>query len=174
MNDKIKKIILGVAVVVLVWEVITSWDYIWYFVAILAVIVVASVMSYAIYGTDNDGEDYKPFKKSHKKGISCPECGSKNVIIQTFQENRESETVSKTTGTYKEKGHGCMWWLTIGWWFWIIDLFAWVFATLPRLLLYVGRKRNYVERSKTVSKTHNRIVYKKVYACQKCGYQWED
>lgn len=48
--------------------------------------------------------------------MMCPKCGSENVEVSVFQENSGSTTISKTTSKYKQKGHGCLWWLLIGSW----------------------------------------------------------
>ncbi len=45
----------------------------------------------------------------------CPKCGSENVDVNVQQENNGSTTISKTKSKYKEKGHGCLWWLLVGW-----------------------------------------------------------
>jgi len=98
----------------------------------------------------------------------CPKCGSSNVNIQTFQENKGS--ITHTKSKYKEKKHGILWWLFIGWWWWVIDLILWIFLFIPRLLLRLGRKKKYVGKSTSI--TVNDISYKNVYTCQDCGNTW--
>ena len=101
--------------------------------------------------------------------MTCPNCGSTNVFIQTFQENRGS--VSTTNSMYKEKRHGCLWWILIGSWWWIIDLFLWIFMFIPRVLLHIGRRKKY--KGKSISVTVNDIHYSNMCTCQNCGYSWK-
>ena len=105
--------------------------------------------------------------------MNCPKCDSRDVVVQTFQENKGEKTVTKTKSTYQEKKHGCLYWLFIGWWIWIFDLFLWLFLFIPRVLIHIGRKRKYKSKSRSVSKTTNDIGYKTLCVCQDCGYQWE-
>lgn len=106
----------------------------------------------------------------------CPNCGSDQVEIQTVQENIGSATITKTKSKYKEKGHGIVWWLLIGWWRWMIDLMIWVFAFVPRLFIAVlGRifkKKKYVGSSTTASNTVNHITYKTICTCKNCAKTW--
>lgn len=103
----------------------------------------------------------------------CPRCGGTNVSVNTVQENLGSTNISQTKSKYKEKGHGCLWWLFIGSWWWIIDLLLWIFLFIPRALMHIGRKKKYVGKSTTVSSTMNHIVYKTICTCQSCGNAWE-
>ena len=103
----------------------------------------------------------------------CPRCGSTNVTHQAFQEQSSSTTVSKTTSKYKEKGHGCLWWLLIGWWWWIVDILLWTFFFVPRLLAKLFKRKKYVGKSTTVSKTSNEYAYKTVHICGDCGHCWK-
>lgn len=108
--------------------------------------------------------------------ISCPKCLSENVDIQVMQENKGSVTRTRTKSKYKEKGHGCLWWLVVGWW-WIIDLFSWFFLFVPRLILRLFaapfKKEKYIGNSTTISKTGNKIRYQRVCVCKDCGYYWK-
>ena len=97
----------------------------------------------------------------------CPKCGSLNV---DFQVQQETKAITKTKSKYKEKGHGILWWLTIGWWWWIVDLFLWIFMFIPRVLIHIGRKRNYKGSEKSTTK--NKVQYKTVCLCKNCGYNW--
>lgn len=103
----------------------------------------------------------------------CPKCGGTNVLVNTVSENLGSTSVSTTQSKYKEKGHGCLWWLFIGSWWWIIDLLMWIFLFIPRALLHAGRKKRYVGKSTTVSNSMNHIVYKTICTCQSCGNAWK-
>lgn len=99
----------------------------------------------------------------------CPNCNSDNVKIDIVQENLGSTEFSQTKT--KEKGHGCLWWLLVGWELWIINLLTWIFLFIPRALLHIGRKKKFI--SKTTTQTVNHITYKKICTCQNCGHSWE-
>ena len=107
----------------------------------------------------------------------CPKCHSENVRVNTFQEQHGSTTVSKGKTKYKEKGHGCLWWLLIGSWWWIVDLLLWIFFFFPRLILRLFaapfKKKKYTATSSTVEQTYNQISYKTICVCQNCGNRWE-
>jgi predicted nucleic-acid-binding Zn-ribbon protein len=75
--------------------------------------------------------------------MKCPKCGSENVIIQAV-------TVTKI------KNHGCLWWLCVSWWIWIV----WLAAFIPMLILKIFKG------TKIQSKTHSEAV------CQNCGHRW--
>ena len=109
-----------------------------------------------------------------KRGIACPRCGNDNVNVQVVQENLGGTTITKTKGTTKEQGHGLLWWLLIGWWWKIIDLCIWFFYFFPRLIisLVFPRKKKYKSESVSVTKTSNKIVYRKICTCQSCGNSW--
>lgn len=102
----------------------------------------------------------------------CSKCGSEHVTIQTFQENLGAKTVAKTKTKYKEKGHGCAWFLLIGWWWWIVDLMLWIFLFLPRFCVQLFKKKKYKGKSISISNTVNDIKYKTVCTCQNCGHSW--
>lgn len=78
--------------------------------------------------------------------MNCPKCGSPAVNVQMVTEVKE------------KRKKGLFYWLFIGWWW---DLFAWIFLTLPKLLIAIFSKK-----TKTVSKS------RKVAVCQSCGYSW--
>lgn len=114
-----------------------------------------------------------PNQEEKKFGLLCPQCGSHNVSIQTFQENAGSTTITKGKSKYKEKGHGIIWWIFIGSWWWIIDIMLWIFAFPLKLLSKLFRKKKYKGKSTSVSETVNRTNYKTVCTCQACGHVWE-
>lgn len=165
---------------------------IWFVVAIVILALAYYIIAYVDYRRYL--RDPRKWKEQHLKSqfsnsfetdaydeeneykIVCPNCGSFNVENQVFQENLGSRTTSRTSSTYKEKGHGCLWWLLIGWWWWMVDLFLWIFAFFPRLILRLFaapyKKKKYVGKSRGTSKTVNRIDYKTVHLCQNCGYTW--
>ena len=79
----------------------------------------------------------------------CPYCGSDNVTVTVF--NKVS---------IKDKYHGAVWWLFIGWW-WVPT--KWVFLTLPAILMKLfGRKKQ-----KIVNSEQRRCV------CHNCGGVWQ-
>lgn len=76
--------------------------------------------------------------------MKCSKCGSENVNVQL---------VTKV----KNKKHGIIYWLFIGWW---LELFMWFFLTLPWLIIKIFKPK------KVTSKTHSQAV------CQNCGNAW--
>lgn len=79
----------------------------------------------------------------------CPKCGSNNVNVQMVTETR-----------LKNKHHGIIWWLIIGWW-WVF--IKWLIFTIPALIVKIFVHR----RQKVVTK------HKKMCVCQNCGHTWE-
>ncbi len=79
----------------------------------------------------------------------CPKCGSSSVNIQVI-----NETI------LKNKHHGILWWLFIGWW-WVPV--KWIFLTIPALLAKIFIPK----RQKAVNRTIKKAV------CQNCGYTWD-
>lgn len=81
--------------------------------------------------------------------MKCPKCQSENVTTQIINEV-----------TLKDKHHGIIWWLCIGWW-WIFV--KWLVFTLPALLVAIfGHKKQ-----KAVNKKVTMCV------CQNCGNTWK-
>lgn len=81
--------------------------------------------------------------------MQCPKCHSNNVNAQVVN-----------TVTLKDKHHGIIWWLCVGWW-WVP--IKWLFFTLPALIFAIfGRKKQ-----KAVNKKETMCV------CQNCGYSWK-
>lgn len=103
----------------------------------------------------------------------CPKCGSHNIDVQVYQENKGGKTVTRSKSKYKEKRHSIIWRLCIGWWWWIIDLFFWIFLFPIRFLVQLFKKKDYTGKTKTTEKTRNKIAYKSVYLCKDCGRHWE-
>ena len=107
--------------------------------------------------------------------LTCPTCGSTIIDSNVFQENLGGKTITKSK--YKEKGHGCLWWLFIGWWWWFVDLFLWIFFFFPRLIIRLlaapFKKKKYKGSETSVAITKNRINYKTVFLCKACGNSWE-
>ena len=80
--------------------------------------------------------------------MKCPVCGSENVNVQIVTETE-----------LKNKHHGVVWWLCIGWW-WVPIL--WLFFTIPALIIkiFAPKKQNLKQRNETVR------------VCQNCGHKW--
>ena len=81
--------------------------------------------------------------------MTCKKCNSENVQTQIVQEMK-----------IKNKKHGIMYWLFFGW---LLDIFAWIIFTIPRLIIAIFRPK----KSKIVTRTRTMAV------CQNCGYQWK-
>lgn len=110
---------------------------------------------------------------TNPSGPRCPKCGGHNVDTQVHQENMGKSTITKTKSKYKQKGHGCLWWVVFGWWWWIVDLMLWISIFPIRLLAQLFKKKKYVGDSTSVSTTKNHIKYRTVYLCKSCGHHWE-
>ena len=80
--------------------------------------------------------------------MQCPKCQSQFVNVQVVTETQ-----------IKDKHHGVMWWLFIGWW-WIPT--KWLFFTLPALIIKLIRRK----KQKIVS------TQQTVCVCQNCGFRW--
>lgn len=78
----------------------------------------------------------------------CPKCKSANVSYQLVNEVK-----------LKNKHHGLIWWLFVGWWWLPVK---WLFLTVPALFVKIFIPK----RQKAVNKQ------KKVAICQSCGYSW--
>lgn len=77
----------------------------------------------------------------------CPKCGGDHVNV-----NAVSEVVQA------KKKKGAIYWIFVGWWW---EPIAWIFLTLPKLIVTMFRKNRV--KSKTIT-----------YAvCQDCGHRWE-
>jgi len=82
----------------------------------------------------------------------CPNCNSSNIKV---------EMVTETTIRRKRKG--VIWWvyfITIGW---IVEVFLWLFLTLPRLIFALFKPKKYKVNTKS----------KKIAICQNCGHSWK-
>lgn len=106
--------------------------------------------------------------------MKCPKCGSDHVDVQVFQENMGSETHNQSNFKLKEKGHGILWWLFIGWWWMPIKLILWIVAFPFMAVLRLGRKKKYEGTSTGQSTTQNKIEYRRVFLCKDCGHTWNE
>ena len=78
--------------------------------------------------------------------MTCPKCGSENVNVQVV------------TSIHQKSKKGAIYWIFIGWWW---ELFAWVFLTLPKLIIALfGIHKKIVSKENTVA------------VCQSCGHKW--
>lgn len=80
--------------------------------------------------------------------MRCPKCGSENVTVQVVTEQE-----------LKEKKHGALYWICIGWWF---KPLMWIFFTMPMLIIAIFNPTKYK------TKTHT----KKMAVCNNCGKSW--
>lgn len=78
----------------------------------------------------------------------CPKCNSQNVNTQIVNEVE-----------LKNKHHGIIWWLFVGWWWLPIK---WLIFTLPALIIAIfgHKKQKVVNKQKTMC------------ICQDCGHSW--
>ncbi len=81
--------------------------------------------------------------------MKCPKCGSENVSVQMVSETQ-----------LKNKHHGVIWWVFIGWWWFFIK---WLFLTVPALIVKIFAPK----RQKL------KITHKSMCVCQSCGHHWE-
>ena len=106
-----------------------------------------------------------------QSAIHCPACGSTNIDIQTFQEQKGTASVGGTQGTYGEGKHGCLWWVFIGWWW---ETLAWIYLFPVKLIIAIFRKKRKGSfDAATASYAHNIIDYKTVCTCKNCGNHWK-
>lgn len=81
--------------------------------------------------------------------MTCPKCASENVTTQI---------VNKVI--LKDKHHGFLWWIFIG--FWWVPI-KWLVFTIPALFLAIfGHKKQ-----KAINKQITMCV------CQDCGHSWK-
>lgn len=104
----------------------------------------------------------------------CPNCGSKDVKFDTFQETVSSSKIGSSISHTKQKGKGCLYWLLIGWWWWIIDIMLWIFLFPFRAIFALTRKKKYVTTTTNTSKITNEINYKTRCTCNSCGHSWNN
>jgi hypothetical protein len=79
----------------------------------------------------------------------CPNCGESFVNVQAINDFE-----------LKNKHHGILWWLVVGWWWLPIK---WICFTLPAIIIKIFKPK----KQKIVTHTHT------VCVCQTCGYRWE-
>lgn len=80
--------------------------------------------------------------------MKCPKCGSENVNVQL---------ITKTE--LKNKHHGIIWWICVGW-YWVP--IKWLFLTWIALLAKIFIPKRQKIKETQVSKA----------VCQNCGHTW--
>ena len=105
--------------------------------------------------------------------LTCPKCHSTNISVQTFQEQKKSVTTGVSSSNIKEKRHGFIWWLFVGWWWSIIKGILWIVAFIPMAIIRAGRRKKYTATTKSVNTTVNQLEYRVVCTCQNCGNIWK-
>lgn len=111
--------------------------------------------------------------RKNTAGLFCPKCGSNNVDVQLHQEDLGETTVTKTKSKYKQTGHGILWWIFVGSWWWMIDLMLWVCFFPIKLIRAVTKKKKYKGTSRSVSNTTRNVEYRTMCLCKNCGYNWK-
>lgn len=81
--------------------------------------------------------------------MTCPKCGSSNVSVQAINETQ-----------LKNKHHGFLWWLCIGWW-WVA--LKWLMFPLFALLVKIFAPKRQKIKNKHVT----------MCCCQSCGHSWQ-
>lgn len=80
--------------------------------------------------------------------MQCPKCGSENVQTTVVNEVK-----------LKNKHHGVLYWLCVGW-YW--EPIKWLCLTVPALIVAIFKPK----KQKAVNKQ------KTVHVCQSCGHSW--
>lgn len=104
--------------------------------------------------------------------LTCPKCGSKNVETSLQQENHGSTTITKSKSVSKS-GHGCLWWIFVGWWLTLIDAIVWVVAFPVRLCIQLFKRKKVKTRGTSVTQEVANVEYKTLCLCKDCGHHWE-
>lgn len=79
----------------------------------------------------------------------CPKCSSTNVNVQIVTETK-----------LKQKKHGVLYWLFIGWW---LKPILWLSFTIPMIIIKIFKPAKYKMKQKTYS----------MCICQNCGNNWK-
>jgi len=98
--------------------------------------------------------------------MQCPKCYSSNITFQREQTGNVGGSLSSYR--FRDNRKGCLYWIFIGWWFWVFKLIFHV-ATLGIFLLF--RRRRGKVTGKTVSGTKN--INQTMAICQNCGNSWK-
>ena len=96
--------------------------------------------------------------------MACPKCGSENITYHREQSGNVGLRQNTVIIKEQEKGHSCMYWICIGWWYkpiyWL--LIGWWYKPL------FGR-RNKGGFNLNAEKTLNHTIA----VCQNCGNSWK-
>jgi len=77
--------------------------------------------------------------------MKCSKCGSENVNVQVI-------------ANVKNKKHGVLYWLFIGWW---LEIIMWSLLTIPWIIIKIFKPKG------VTSKIQKQAV------CQDCGKSWK-
>lgn len=98
------------------------------------------------------------------KDMTCPKCGSENVIIQREQTATIGAGTNKVVIQELKKTRGCLYWVTGGW---IFTMIYWITIGWWWNLLF-GRKK------KGGLNLHaNKSINRTMATCQECGHSWK-
>ena len=95
--------------------------------------------------------------------ISCPRCGSQNITFQREQTGNIGAGTNKVV-IQTEKGHSCLYWLLIGWWWKLI------------YFLMIGWWWNLLFKRHSLGGINvraNKAINHTVAICQNCGNSWK-
>ncbi len=94
---------------------------------------------------------------------TCPKCGGTNITFQREQTGSIGAGTNKVT-IQTEKGHGCLYWVIIGWWWKLLYFIAigWWWNLLFKRHSLGGIN---VHADKAINQT--------VAICQNCGNTWK-
>lgn len=98
----------------------------------------------------------------------CPKCSSTNITFQREQ----TATVGGSVHSFGKSGHGILYKLFIGWWWYPFKwICKWMLAvcTLGIALLFTKKKDKVGGKTVTASKSINRTMA----VCQDCGKSWK-
>lgn len=100
----------------------------------------------------------------------CPKCGGNNISFQREQTASVGGSLHRFGG---EKRHGAMYWIFVGWWFWmfklIFEMFRWMILLCT--LGLVGRKKDKGIQGRTI--TASKSINRTMAVCQNCGHSWK-
>lgn len=81
--------------------------------------------------------------------MTCPKCKSENVNAQMVTDTQ-----------LKQKRHGVIYWIFIGWW---LQPILWLVFFFPKLFIAIFAPKKYKLKQQ----------HKAMWVCQNCGHTWE-
>jgi len=105
---------------------------------------------------------------------TCSKCGSDNISYQREQTASFGGSFHKFGGG--KSGHGCLWWLFVGWWIWIFWVFKFMFdvilacCTLGLSLLFRRKRNSGINGGAIIA---NKSINRTMAVCQNCGHSWK-